>query len=157
MNFTINVEARLNSSEVISASNEISGLNAVVKNLENKAQQLDNTIIDVNTKLNATLSSLQTKANANVDLIITTANNNINTSINAINASGTKAINAINTSGTKTINDIKENYNSLKKVIIDSNAGAVLQEQINNCVKLSQITSDNDIDNILNKYLGGLI
>ena len=168
MNFTINVEARLNSSEVISASNEISGLNAVVKNLENKAQQLDNTIIDVNTKLNATLSSLQTKANANVDLIITTANNNINTSINAINASGTKAINAINASGTKAINaintsgtkaisDIKENYNSLKKVIIDSSASAVLQEQINNCVKSNQITSDNDIDNILNKYLGGLI
>ena len=52
MNFNINVEARLNSSEVISASNEISGLNAVVKNLENKAQQLDNTIVETNTKLN---------------------------------------------------------------------------------------------------------
>ena len=69
MNFNINVEARLNSSEVISASNEISGLNAVVKNLENKAQQLDNTIVETNTKLNNALNSINNKGDNTINAI----------------------------------------------------------------------------------------
>lgn len=69
MNFSINVEARLNSSEVISASNEISGLNAVVKNLENKAQQLDNTIVETNTKLNNALNSINNKGDNTINAI----------------------------------------------------------------------------------------
>ena len=69
MNFSINVEARLNSSEVISATNEISGLNAVVKNLENKAQQLDNTIVETNTKLNSSLISINNKGDNAINAI----------------------------------------------------------------------------------------
>lgn len=69
MNFSINVEARLNSSEVISATNEISGLNAVVKNLENKAQQLDNTIVETNTKLNNALNSINNKGDNTINAI----------------------------------------------------------------------------------------
>lgn len=69
MNFNINVEARLNSSEVISATNEISGLNAVVKNLENKAQQLDNTIVETNTKLNSSLISINNKGDNAINAI----------------------------------------------------------------------------------------
>jgi hypothetical protein len=69
MNFNINVEARLNSSEVISATNEISGLNAVVKNLENKAQQLDNTITETNTKLNSSLISINNKGDNAINAI----------------------------------------------------------------------------------------
>lgn len=69
MNFNINIEARLNSSEVISATNEISGLNAVVKNLENKAQQLDNTITETNTKLNNALNSINNKGDNTINAI----------------------------------------------------------------------------------------
>ena len=69
MNFSINVEARLNSSGVISATNEISGLNAVVKNLENKAQQLDNTIVETNTKLNSSLISINNKGDNAINAI----------------------------------------------------------------------------------------
>ena len=69
MNFNINIEARLNSSEVISATNEISGLNAVVKNLENKAQQLDNTIVETNTKLNNALNSINNKGDNTINAI----------------------------------------------------------------------------------------
>ena len=69
MNFNVNIEARLNSSEVISATNEISGLNAVVKNLENKAQQLDNTIVETNTKLNSSLISINNKGDNTINAI----------------------------------------------------------------------------------------
>ena len=69
MNFNINVEARLNSSEVIGATNEISGLNAVVKNLENKAQQLDNTIVETNSKLNSSLININNKGDNTINAI----------------------------------------------------------------------------------------
>ena len=69
MNFALNIAARLNSGEVISATNEISGLNAVVKDLEGKAQKLDNTIVETNTKLNNALNSINNKGDNTINAI----------------------------------------------------------------------------------------
>jgi hypothetical protein len=69
MNFALNVVARLNSEEVISATNEISGLNAVVKDLEGKAQKLDDKIIETNTKLNNALNSINNKGDNTINAI----------------------------------------------------------------------------------------
>lgn len=139
MNFNINVEARLNSSEVISASNEISGLNAVVKNLENKAQQLDNTIVETNTKLNNALNSINNKGDNTINAIKKDYAN-LKESITAEN---------IGANLQEQINSNKNNLANLNKQIIN----IYTKTEVDKKIQDAQLNSgDGDINIDLSNY-----
>ena len=140
MNFSINVEARLNSSEVISATNEISGLNAVVKNLENKAQQLDNTIVETNTKLNSSLISINSKGDNAINAIKKDYEN-LKESITGEN---------IGANLQEQINSNKNNLADLNKKIINTYTKTEVDKKIQD----AQLNSgDGDINIDLSNYV----